>query len=75
MTRYLLDTNVISEYSQLNPPDPHVRRWLDAQPEEALYLSVLTLGEIRKGATLLPLANKRLRLELMAGDRSASPVR
>ena len=36
---------------------------MDAQNEDALHLSVLTLGEIRKGTTLLPAGNKRDRLE------------
>jgi toxin FitB len=40
-----------------------VRRWVDAQDEESLYLSVLTFGEIRKGASLLPSGNRRTQLE------------
>lgn len=36
--------------------------WLDEQPEEMLYLSVLTLGEIRKGIARLPDGTKRRRL-------------
>lgn len=36
---------------------------MDAQNEETLHLSVLTLGEIRKGTALLPAGNKRDRLE------------
>jgi toxin FitB len=64
MNGYLLDTNVISEYSRARPPDARVRRWVDAQMEESLYLSGLTLGEIRKGATLLPAGDKRQRLEM-----------
>ena len=63
MSGYLLDTNVISEYSRPRPPDERVKRWVDAQSEGALYLSVLTLGEIRKGTTLLPAGNKRNQLE------------
>ena len=63
MNGYLLDTNVISEYGRLRPPDPRVKTWVDAQNEDALHLSVLTLGEIRKGTTLLPPGNKRDQLE------------
>jgi toxin FitB len=63
MRGYLLDTNVISEYSRSWPPEARVKRWMDAQNEDALYLSVLTLGEIRKGTTLLPAGNKRDQLE------------
>jgi predicted nucleic acid-binding protein len=63
MTGYLLDTNVVSEYSRPRPPDAGVKRWVDAQSEDSLYLSVLTLGEIRKGTTLLPSGSKRYQLE------------
>lgn len=63
MTGYLLDTNVVSEYSRPRPPDAMVKKWVDAQGEESLYLSVLTLGEIRKGTALLPTGNKRYQLE------------
>ena len=49
---FLLDTNIISE---LMKPRPHrrVAAWIDATPEELLYLSVMTIGEIRKGLDLL----------------------
>jgi toxin FitB len=63
MSGYLLDTNVISEYSRVRPPDARLRMWVDAQSEDALHLSVLTLGEIRKGTTLLPAGAKRELLE------------
>jgi toxin FitB len=63
MSGYLLDINVISEYSRVRPPDARVKTWVDAQNEDALHLSVLTLGEIRKGTTLLPTGSKRERLE------------
>jgi len=63
MSSVLLDTNVISEYSRTKAPDERVRTWVDGQPEGSLHLSVLTLGEIRKGATLLPPSNKRQQLE------------
>jgi predicted nucleic acid-binding protein len=63
MNGYLLDTNVISEYSRPWPPNPQVKMWVDAQNEDTLHLSVWTLGEIRKGATLLPASKKRDQLE------------
>ena len=62
MNGYLLDTNVISEYSRSRPPDARVRMWVDNH-QETFHLSVLTLGEIRKGTTLLPAGQKRDRLE------------
>ncbi|MEI6707923.1 MAG: type II toxin-antitoxin system VapC family toxin [Methylococcales bacterium] len=50
---YLLDTNVISE---LKRPKPNqcVIDWFATVTKESLYLSVLTLGEIRKGVDKLP---------------------
>ena len=63
MNGYLLDTNVISEYSRNRPPDARVKMWVDKHQEDTLHLSVLTLGEIRKGTTLLPPGNKRGQLE------------
>ena len=63
MNGYLLDTNVISEYSRKKSPDERLRKWVDSQNEATLYLSVLTLGEIRKGTALLPSGKKRTDLE------------
>lgn len=62
MSGFLLDTNVISELVKPNP-DPGVTKWIEATDESLLYLSVLTLGEIRKGITSLTHAARRVRLE------------
>ena len=51
-TGFLLDTNVVSELMKRRP-SRHVARWVDATSEELLYLSVITIGEIRKGIDLL----------------------
>lgn len=45
---YLIDTNVLSELRR-KQPHPGVVAWMQARPKQSLYLSVLTLGEIRKG--------------------------
>jgi toxin FitB len=45
---YLLDTCVISELVAKRP-DPGVVRWIDSVDPESVYLSVVTIGEIRKG--------------------------
>ena len=45
---YLIDTNVLSELRR-RQPDPNVVAWMQARPRQSLFLSVLTLGEIRKG--------------------------
>jgi toxin FitB len=59
---YLLDTNVISELTKLQP-ESKVVSWFQSTSEELLYLSVLAIGEIRKGINLLPRSNKRVLLE------------
>ena len=50
--RYLLDTNVLSEVRRPQG-DADVRRWISSVPTEDIYLSVLTLGEVRRGIGLL----------------------
>jgi predicted nucleic acid-binding protein len=59
---YLLDTNVISELTKVRP-EAKVISWIQATSEELLHLSVLTIGEIRKGIDSLPRSNKRALLE------------
>ena len=46
--KYLLDTNILSETVRAKP-DRGVKNWLQEVPSEALYISVLTMGEIRRG--------------------------
>jgi toxin FitB len=62
MTGFLLDTNCISEIVRLKP-EPSVMAWIEAAEETLLYLSVLTLGEIRKGLAALRQGKRRSRLE------------
>lgn len=45
---YLIDTNVLSEFRR-RQPEQKVVAWMQARPRQSLFLSVLTLGEIRKG--------------------------
>lgn len=45
----LIDTNIISEVRKGDRCDPCVARWYASIRDEDLYLSVLVLGEIRKG--------------------------
>jgi len=59
---FLLDTNVISEVTRPKP-NANVARWLEATDESGLFLSVLTLGEIRNGVERLRLGRRRGRLE------------
>ena len=46
---FLLDTNVISELRKGERADANVRRWFGGLGDEEIYLSVLTIGEIRRG--------------------------
>jgi toxin FitB len=51
---YLLDTNVLSEWSKPRP-DPGVIEWLDTAKPDELYLSVVTIGEVCRGIAMLQL--------------------
>jgi predicted nucleic acid-binding protein len=62
MSGFLLDTNCISELIRPRP-EPRVVEWLESTDEGLLYLSVLTIGEIRKGVALLAQSRRRTRLE------------
>jgi len=62
LSGFLLDTNCISEAVSLKP-DPRVLAWMDAIDERTLYLSALTLGEIRKGIVTLVESKRRAQLE------------
>lgn len=60
---YLLDTCVISELVAKRP-NPRVIDWIDQTDETSLYLSVLTIGEIRKGIEKLPDSERKNALNL-----------
>lgn len=60
---YLLDTNIVSETIRTTP-NKAVIAWLDQLPGEALFVSVLTLGEIRKGIEALSDKRRREKLRL-----------
>lgn len=59
--RYLLDTNVISELIKKHP-EPTVVKWVDEQDPVLLYLSVITIGEIRKGVEKLTNLTRKERI-------------
>ena len=60
---YLLDTNVVSETVRRRQ-NKLVIGWLEQVPAEALFVSVLTLGEIRKGIERLEDKKRREKLRL-----------
>jgi predicted nucleic acid-binding protein len=59
---YLVDTDVLSELAKM-APQPEVRQWATTVGPTALFLSVLTLGELRKGIVSHPDPIRRARLE------------
>lgn len=64
----ILDTNVVSE--PLRPsPDQAVVAWLDAQMAETLFLTSITLAEVRYGIAALPSGQRRTSLgERLEGE-------
>lgn len=67
MTGFLLDANVPSELTRPQS-DPQVVKWLDAADDERLFLSVVSLGEIFKGLTILPESKRRQELQRWIDD-------
>jgi predicted nucleic acid-binding protein len=62
MKGFLLDTNVPSEMTRPRPQSG-VSRWLDDADDDQLYFSVVSLGEILKGITVLPEGKRRSNLQ------------
>ena len=58
----LLDTHVMSEPLR-RAPEPRVIAWIDAQPMETLFLSAITVAELRAGVALLPAGKRRAGLQ------------
>lgn len=58
---YLIDTNILSELRR-KTPDAGVVAWFSKRPASSLYLSVLTLGELRKGVEGIADAERRMAL-------------
>lgn len=60
--RYLLDTNVVSEAVKPHP-SAALAQWLAGQPDEALFISALTLAEIKRGILEKDPGRRRRELE------------
>ena len=58
---FLVDTCALSELVKPKP-SRRVSEWFDATPPRSLFLSVLTLGEIRKGVAKLRAGRRRARI-------------
>ena len=59
---YLLDTNVVSEWVKPRP-EPGVVAWLSNVDEDRVFISVVTLGELRHGIERLPPGRRRSQLD------------
>ncbi len=70
--RYLLDTNVVSEWTKPRP-NPGVADWLAQVDEDEVFLSVVTFAELRHGIERLPASRRRRHLD--AWLRSELPHR
>jgi toxin FitB len=59
---FLLDTNVVSEWTRPNP-DPGVIEWLAEVDEDRVFISVITLAELRRGVERLAPGKRRTQLD------------
>jgi toxin FitB len=62
VTRYLLDTNIISNVTKPKPSEPLVA-WLEAQVDQDLFISTLGIAEIWRGVLEKSAGKKRNELE------------
>ena len=58
MTRYLLDTNILSEVRR-PAPSPSLLDWLGQRYRHELFIASLTIAELRKGMLEMPIGRKR----------------
>ncbi len=59
---FLLDANVVSEWTKPRP-NPGLMAWLDATDEDRVFLSVVTIAELRRGVEALASGERRKRLD------------
>ena len=67
---FLLDTNAVSEWMKPQP-NPGLISWMETVDEDRVFLSVVTLVELRYGIERLPASKKRRRLEDWLGHELA----
>lgn len=73
MTRYLLDTNILSNLVKPQP-SASLMEWMAAQPDEDLFISSLTVAEIRRGILEKPRGKKRDALETWFAGPEGPPA-
>jgi tRNA(fMet)-specific endonuclease VapC len=59
---YILDTNIISELVAARP-NPKVINWIQSVDSPQVFLSVITIGELKKGIEKLPASNRKVTLD------------
>jgi toxin FitB len=64
---FLLDTNAVSEWVKPRP-NPGLIRWMESADEDRVFLSVISLAELRYGVERLPVGARRSRLEQWLRD-------
>ena len=64
---YLLDTCVLSEYTR-RKPEEKVFQWVDAIAEEELFLSAITIGEVKNGIERLEESHRKTELQVWLND-------
>lgn len=64
---FLLDTNAVSEWVKPRP-NPGVIRWMESADEDRVFLSVISLAELRYGVERLAAGARRVRLEQWLRD-------
>jgi predicted nucleic acid-binding protein len=62
VTRYLLDTNIVSDLVKPQP-SASLLAWISKQTDDDLFVGAVTVAEIERGLLEMPTGRKRLRLE------------
>ncbi len=59
---FLLDTNAVSEWVKPRP-NPGLMNWMESADEDRIFVSVISLAELRYGVERMPAGSRRSRLE------------
>ena len=73
MTRYLLDTNIISNVTKAVPSES-LLAWMAEQVDNDLFISSLTIAEVRRGILEKPAGRRRDRLEAWFAGTDGPPA-
>lgn len=73
MTRYLLDTNILSDATK-PAPSPALLEWMADQADDSLYIASWTIAEIWRGILQKPAGKKRSELEAWFAGKEGPPA-